>query len=450
MALIEVVKCELHDYELCVKFPSEDLRLGSQLVVYPSQIAFFVKGGQIFDEFESGTYTLKTSNIPLLNKIVNIPFGGDSPFQAEVWFVNLTSKLDIKWGTNSEIQLEDPKYNIIVPVRAFGQYGMKIIDPRLFLKTLMGNMTSFEVFKVNQYFKGKMLSQLSSLIAKKIAQDNISILEINSHLVDMSEYCNEEINKVFTKYGIELLEFSIMSINIPEDDPSLIKLKEAKDLAARLKIAGKDAYQMERSFNVLDTAAGNEGSGGQMVGMGTGLGVGMGVGSAISNMVSRFVHPNQGVPTSAPVQAPVSAPPIYQEPTYFLMINGQQLGGQTIQNIRDYVARGIMNGDTMVWRNGMPQWSKASTVNELAPLFVQQAPPPPIPSVESSYFIFINGQQVGGQTINTLRDLINRGEVNGDTMVWKSGMPQWTKASEVPEIAAILSQQAPPMFPPQM
>lgn len=454
MALIDVVKCELHDYELCVKFPSEDLRIGSQLVVYPSQIAFFVKGGQIFDEFEAGTYTLKTSNIPLLNKIVNIPFGGDSPFQAEVWFVNLTSKLDIKWGTNSEMQLEDPKYNIIVPVRAFGQYGMRIIDPKLFLKTLMGNMTSFEVFKVNQYFKGKMLSQLSSLIAKKIAQDNISILEINSHLVDMSEYCNEEINKTFTKYGIELIEFSIMSVNIPDNDPSIIKLKEAKDLAARLKIAGKDVYQMERSFNVLDTAASNEGSGGQMIGMGTGLGVGMGVGSTIGNMVSRFVNPNPQPTTPnahmvAPAYAP--APPAYQETNYYLMINGQQMAGQTMQNIKEYIQKGVMNADTMVWKNGMPQWAKASSVDELAALFMQQATPPPMPNQELRYFVFLNGQQLGGQTAQSIKQLINKGEINGDTMVWTTGMPQWAKLSEVTELAALLIQQTPPpMFPPQI
>ena len=124
MAVIDVVKCPMRDTELCVKFPSNDLRMGSQLVVYPSQVAFFVKGGQIYDQFEAGTFTLKTSNIPLLNKIINLPFGSESPFQAEVWFINLTSKLDMKWGTPTPIQLEDPKYNIIIPVRAFGQYGL--------------------------------------------------------------------------------------------------------------------------------------------------------------------------------------------------------------------------------------------------------------------------------------------------------------------------------------
>ena len=366
MALIDVVKREMSDNELCKKFPSNDLRMGSQLVVYPSQIAFFVKGGMIYDEFETGTYTLKASNIPLLNKVVNLPFGGNSPFQAEVWFVNLTTKLDIKWGTNASIQLEDPKYNIIVPVRAFGQYGVKVTEPKIFLKTLIGNMSDFSAQKVDRYFKGKMLSLLNSLIAKKVASDGISILEINTHLVEMSEYCNTEINVSFEKYGLELVDFSIVSINFPEDDPSFVKLKAAKDLAARLKIAGRDVYQMERSFDVLETAAGNEGTMGQMVGMGAGLGMGMGVGSSMSNMASQMINTN-----------PVAPPPLPQETQYHIYLNGQQLSGMTLQNITLFIRNGMMNSSTLVWKAGLPQWVNASQIPEIAALFNQQAPPLP-------------------------------------------------------------------------
>lgn len=369
MAIIDVVKCEMTDSELCKKFHSEDLRLGSQLVVHPSQVAIFVKGGQIFDIFESGTYTLKTSNIPLLNKIINLPFGGDSPFQAEVWFLNLTAKLDVKWGTMTPIQLEDPKYEIIVPVRAYGQYGMKVIDPQHFLKTLIGNMTSFSSEKVNSYFKGKMLTLLNSTLAKKIANDKISILDINTHLVDTSEFCEVEMNRQFEKYGLQLLDFAIISINVPDDDPSIIKLKEAKDLAARLKITGRDVYQMERSFNVLETAAGNEGAGGQMIGVGAGIGAGIGLGSTMGSMTNQFMNTNPNTP-----------PPLPQESTYFIFMNGQQLSGQTIQNMAVYIQNGMMNGDTLVWRQGMPQWIKASQVPELASLFNKQTPPP-IPSM---------------------------------------------------------------------
>ena len=125
MALINVIKCEVNNRELIYKFPSDDLCLGSQLIVYSGQTAFFVKGGRLLDQFENGTYTLKSENLPLLDKLINLPFGNKSPFKAEVWFVNQLSILDVKWGTPTPIQLEDPKYNIIIPIRSYGQYGLR-------------------------------------------------------------------------------------------------------------------------------------------------------------------------------------------------------------------------------------------------------------------------------------------------------------------------------------
>ena len=113
MNIADVVKWEVNTKELVHKFESDSLRIGSQLVVYPSQTALFVKGGIIADEFQSGTYTIKSENIPILGKLINIPFNSESPFKAEVWFVNQVSILDCKWGTANNIQIEDPKYKII-------------------------------------------------------------------------------------------------------------------------------------------------------------------------------------------------------------------------------------------------------------------------------------------------------------------------------------------------
>lgn len=157
MNFVDVIKCEVNDKELVYKFSSENLRLGSQLVVYPTQTAFFVKGGVILDEFICGTYTLKTENIPLLGKLINLPFNGQTPFKAEVWFINQIAILDCKWGTASPIQIEDPKYGIIVPIRAFGQYGFKIISPRQFLESLVSNMTSFTVEKLTNLNSATLL-----------------------------------------------------------------------------------------------------------------------------------------------------------------------------------------------------------------------------------------------------------------------------------------------------
>lgn len=366
MALIDVVKCEIVDGELCRKFPSEDLKIGTQLVVYPSQTAFFVKGGAICDSFTAGTHTIKTENIPLLNKIINLPFGGDSPFTAEVWFVNGISKLDMPWGTPQPIQIEDPKYKIIVPVRAHGQYGLRVSNPRAFLETLVGNMQSFTTDKIDQYYKGRIITCLNAIIAQQIIEKQVSVLDINTQLMTLSSECNDLLNQQLAKYGVEVIEFSIMSINVPQDDESVIRLKEAKDLAARLTITGRDVYQMERSFDVLEKAAANEGAGGQMAAMGAGLGVGVGVGNAVGNMAGNMMNTN-----------PCPPPPIPQQKTYYIYVNGNQIPNQTIDQIAGYIRSGMANGDTLVWCAGMPQWASISTIPELA-CYLSQTTPPPI------------------------------------------------------------------------
>lgn len=365
MALIDVVKCEVNDSELVYKFPSEDLRIGTQLVVHPGQTAFFVKGGKIADEFTNGTYTIKTENIPILNKLINIPFGGNSPFQAEVWFINQLSILDSKWGTPTPVQLEDPKYGIIVPVRAFGQYGLKVSNPRLFLETLVGNMTSFTTEKVNSYFKGKMMSHFANLLSTKISQDSISILQINSHLVDMSAFMLNAISAEFEKYGLMLESFHVMSVNVPQDDPSFKKLREAIDKAAQIRIVGRDVYQMDRSFDVLDKAATNEGSAGGIMNMGMGLGMGMNLGNQMGNMTAQNMNTN------------IAPPPIPQTPSYYVAINGQQQGPFDSQTIMNHIQNGQMTADSLIWKPGMSAWAKVSSLMEFSNLF--EACPPPIP-----------------------------------------------------------------------
>lgn len=361
MAIFDVIKWEANNQEFCRKFPSNDLRLGSQLVVYTAQTAFFVKGGQICDEFTTGTYTLKSENLPILNKLINIPFGGKSPFQAEVWFVNQVTRLDLKWGTPTPIQLEDPKYHIIVPVRAFGQYGVKIVNPRLFLETLIGNMNSFTADSIDSYFKGKLVSNLSSIIAQKIIRDQISILDVNAFLMDISEHCNAEINRQFEKYGINLVDFSIMSINVPQDDSSFIKLKDAKAVMARIDLTGRDIYQMERSFDVLDKAAENTGAGAQVMG----FGVGMGIGNVMNGVANSSINTN-----------PQPTPPPVPQTTYYVYVNGQQIGGQTVAQIDSMRAQGLINDDTLVWTTGMANWAPLKSVPALA-----STCPPPVPPV---------------------------------------------------------------------
>ena len=360
MALIDIVKYQAEENEFIWKFPSDDLRIGTQVIVNPAQHAFFIKGGVILDEFSGGTHTIKTSNIPLLNKLINLPFGSDSPFQAEVWYVNLISKLDNKWGTTTPILLEDPKYGIIIPVRAFGQYGFKISNPRIFLKTLTGNLPSFSAGKVQEYFKGKIISSLTSLISKKLIKDNISILEINILLEELSLFCQEKISDEFKKFGLEIVNFYFLSINVPLEDPSIIKLKEAKDLAAKVKITGKELYQMDRSFDVLDNAAKNEGGiAGNLMGAGLGLGTALNIGSQIANITSNM-NTNNSFQTPPPI-------PII----YYALINNEQNGPLNYEQLKQLIIETKINKQNLVWKTGMQEWKAATEFAELSNIFNQ-------------------------------------------------------------------------------
>lgn len=362
MALAEVIKWEVSTKELAHKYQSEDLKLGAQLVVYPAQTVFFVKGGQILDEFVSGTYTLKTENIPLLNKLVNLPFGGDSPFQAEVWFVNQISVLDCKWGTPSPIQIEDPKYGIIVPIRSFGQYGFKISNPRLFLERLIGNMSTFSTEKLTDYFRGVILSKLTKIISEKLYAEQLSIININTHVEEISAYAKEKLSEVFAEYGVGLEMFTAIAINVKEDDPSFKRLKETKDALARINIMGKENYQMERSYNVLDSAAENEGG---VISAAVGIGAGVGVGAQIGNMVRDNLNTN---PTTPPPLTLVQ---------YFLGINGQQQGPFDYEAVKAAIQSHQIDESALVWKRGMANWCPIGDMSDFSEIFNNC--PPPLP-----------------------------------------------------------------------
>lgn len=361
MAIIDVVKYEQQEGVIVHKFPSCDLRWGTQLVVYPGQVAFFAKGGKICDKFTEGTYTLKTNNIPLLNKIVNIPFGGDSPFQADVWFVSTISRLNLKWGTETPIQLEDPKFGIIVPVRAYGQYGFRVVDTDKFLGLLVGNMPIFDEIILQSYFRGLLLTKLTDVIANKIINDKISILDIPTHLQEISSHSQKELQPVFAEYGLDVLLFNIISINIPENDVSLNEIKKAWNLSARLQIVGRDNYSLERSFDVMDKAAENEnGAGAAFINAGLGFGASVNLGK---QMGEQFM-PNNNIP------------PIPQSVLYYLAINGKQQGPYTKEQIDSLITRDATVVNLLAWKAGMNTWQPLNTFVEFAS---NGNCPPPIP-----------------------------------------------------------------------
>lgn len=283
MALVEVIKYGGSPDVFAWKYPSDELGTWTQLIVNESQEAILFKGGKALDVFGSGRHTLDTANIPILNNIINLPFGGKSPFTAEVWYVNKIYSLDIKWGTATPIQLQDPKYGVFVPVRSHGQFGIRIADSKKFLIKLVGTLNVFDNNNVLSYFRGLFLTKTKDTISSYLVHKQISILEINAYLDEMSTYMKERIEPTMDEYGISLLNFYVNDISVPEEDPAVKRLKDALAKRAEMNIIGYD-YQQERSFDTLEGAANNQGSiSSGIMGAGLGLGMGINVGNAVGN-----------------------------------------------------------------------------------------------------------------------------------------------------------------------
>lgn len=375
MALIDVVKWEASADELVWKFPNSELSTMTQLVVNESQSAILFKDGRALDVFRAGRHTLSTNNIPILNKLVNLPFGGKSPFAAEVWFVNHAIPLDLKWGTPTPLQLEDPQYGLVVPVSAFGQMGVQVREPGQFVGALVGTMRSFTTRTVLDYFKGVLVAQLKASIAQAIVKRQIPILQIETELITLSEDIQRDIAPHYERFGLDVHLFRIMSISVPENDPGVQELKKAKAVAARRKIEGTN-YAQERSFDAMQAAAGNpSGMGGMMAQMGTGLVMGQMMGQAMGNtggigVVAGGPPPFQPSGGPPPFGGFGAAPPAH---SYHVRFNGQNVGPVPFDQMKQAQANGQLTADTPVWREGLAAWGPASSVPELAPLF---GPPP--------------------------------------------------------------------------
>lgn len=364
MAIVNVVRYENNPDEVVGKYTVNDIRLGSQLLVYPAQTAFFVRGGAILDEFTSGTYTINSENIPLLNKIINLPFGNESPFGAEVWFVNQTVILDCKWGSAAPIQIEDPKYGVIVPVLAHGQYGFRISNPRLFLESFVGNMPSFATVTLSNYFRGIIQSKLSTIVSEALLAADTSVVNISSRMDALSESAQTQLTPIFDSYGVQLQMFTVVVASVSENDASFQRLKQAIDASAEMRILGQGNYQMRRSFDVLEKAAGNTGGG--TMNAAVGLGAGLNIGNQLGNMASSMLTPQ-----------PHAAPPPLPQAQYFVVVGGVQQGAYDEETIRNMIQQGTLNANTLVWKTGMPQWTTMASLHE----FASRPTPPPIPNI---------------------------------------------------------------------
>ena len=282
------------------KYPVPNISTWSQLIVHESQEAVLIKDGQAIGPFGPGRHVLSTENYPVLAKLLGLVHGGQLPFTADVWFVHKAANLDVKWGTASPVQLEDPKFHIMLPVTAFGQFGVRVEDSLKFLVKLVGTMPAFTQTTLTNYFRGVVVMRAKDTISRYLLEKGVSIIQIGAHLVEIGKDLEASLGDVFAEYGLKLVNFALMSVSADNRDPAVARIRRALAERAEMEILG-DRYQMKRSFDTMQTAAANAGGG--MAGAGMGFGMGMGMGGSMAGMAQQMGANVAFRPAAAPMAA---------------------------------------------------------------------------------------------------------------------------------------------------
>jgi membrane protease subunit (stomatin/prohibitin family) len=355
VGILEKLRSELVDviewldddrHTLVWRFPRyhSQIKNGAKLVVRPGQTALFVHQGKIADVFEEGTHTLETKNLPVLSTLAAWPYGFDSPFKADVYYIATRQVTDLKWGTPHPVVLRDPAFGP-VRVRAFGTFTLKATNPKALLTELVGTDSRVEADEIGEL----MRSAICSCFADLVASSQINVVDLASNYGKLSEKLRAMVvERLGTEFGLDVPQFYIVNISLPQE------VEQALDARTSASVLGDllqfQQYQLGKS---MPQAAANPAGG--LAGAGVGLGMGM----AFAN---RF-----------PAGGPAPALPA----SWFYAETGRPVGPVTREQIVEAIAAGRVTPSTLTWTEGMPNWTPAGSVPALASLFATS--PPPLP-----------------------------------------------------------------------
>lgn len=225
MAIVSLIKYEGDNTTFVWKHPRTDFNTMSQLVVHETQEAIFFNNGQALDLFGPGRYTLETQNIPLLRHVLSIPTGGRTPFHCEVYFVNKTQQMAIKWGCDSQIQYLDPTYKFPLSVGLSGEMTLCVSDSRKLLVKIVGTEKALSQSDLVSKFRALLNSKIKPYVAKVMQSGAYSIFEIDSHMDEFSNELQDLLKDDFSEYGLKLVHFYVTNLVRPEDDPTYQRFK---------------------------------------------------------------------------------------------------------------------------------------------------------------------------------------------------------------------------------
>ena len=230
--LASIIKYEGDADTIVWKHPIEDFNLGSQLIVHESQEAVFFKDGQALDIFGSGRYALETQQLPLLENLYHLPTDTEGTFHSEVYFVNMSTQMGIKWGTDTKVRMFDPATGMYVELGASGEFNVRVANSKKLLLKIVGTTGGLSQSQLlgegskKGVFRSMVMTQVKSCLAQAIKESGINILEIDAHLINLSNIVKSKTAPELAEYGLELSEFYINRIVTPDDDPNFRRLKQ--------------------------------------------------------------------------------------------------------------------------------------------------------------------------------------------------------------------------------
>ncbi|MEA3291006.1 MAG: SPFH domain-containing protein [Pseudomonadota bacterium] len=356
---IDVISWTGNDDDLMVyrfERAGNEIKYGAMLTVRESQSAVFINEGTIADTFPPGLYRLETANLPILTNLQAWPYGFESPFKAEVYFVSTRQFTDLKWGTKKPLMMRDTEFGP-VRLRAFGTYTIRINDAPKFLREVAGTDGYFTT--------GEITDQLRNIITSRFADilggSEIPILDLAANYDDLGEFLTNKINPEFEAYGLELTKLLVENISLPSEVEKALDKRTSMGMLGNLR--NYTEFQMAES---MTKAAENPSGGGATgIGMGLGMGAGMAMGNKLGQTLSE---------SSPPVTVEHPPPLPDEHRIYYLAIDGKQGGPYRIEELTEQAAHGLMDRSTLVWRHGMKKWRRAAELKELSEVLKHRPP----------------------------------------------------------------------------
>src|SRR5256885_17011851 len=265
------------------RFPvqGQEIKNGARLTVRESQAAVFVYQGQIADVFGPGLYTIDGGNTPILSKLGAWMHGFNSPFKAEVYFVNTKQFTDLKWGTSNPVMMRDSDFGM-VRLRAFGIYSFRVTDPRALIKEIAGTNAHF----VTEDIEGQLNRTLVSGFSDALAESKIAALDLASNYDELGKFTRGKLAEDFNSFGLELTKFVIENISLPAE------VEAAMDKRTSMGVIGDvGRYAQFQAADAMRDAAQNTGGG---AGTGAGLGAGFAIGNAMAGAMTNAMNQSQG------------------------------------------------------------------------------------------------------------------------------------------------------------